>query len=258
MWLQANPLNPCSNLVFVLVSAQHGQGDDSGKEVRRQGPEASHGTGKPAQRRRLHFRRVGQDTFLLCYQKGPDFPQRVQQVLKRGLTAVPLSCWGRSASVLTQGEFCETVFTTRQCTETAPCQEIPKLSHWIRMDWPRNEAACASSLKLIACGYITKSHIPLFKGKIMYANAYWLRDVRLTTFWLLGWIVKSHMWNLQYMLLRASREIKYVYISVRIWVTCWQLLFKTVVLVSAVTPRMTSKVIPSQYRSLVVWIQTIF
>lgn len=133
MWFQANPLNPCSNLVFVLVSAQHGQGDDSGEEVHRQGLEAPHSTGEPAQRWAFHFRRVGQDGFLLRCQEGPGFSQRLQQVLKRGVTAVPLSCWGRSASVLTRGEFCETVSTT--------CQEIPELSHWIRLDWSRNEGA---------------------------------------------------------------------------------------------------------------------
>lgn len=99
--LQADPLNPCSNLVFVLVSAQHVQGDDSGEEVHRQGLEAPHSLGEAAQRWGVHVRRVGQDAFLLRYQEGPDFPQRLQQVLKRGDTAVPLSCRGRSASVLT-------------------------------------------------------------------------------------------------------------------------------------------------------------
>lgn len=138
-----NPLNPCSNLVFVLVSAQHGQGDDSGEEVHRQGLEAPHSCGEPAQRWGFHVRRVGQDAFLLCSQEGPDFPQRLQQVLERGDTAVPLCCRGRSASVLTGGEFCETVSTAWQRTKPAPRLEIPELSHRTRLDWSRNEGASA-------------------------------------------------------------------------------------------------------------------
>lgn len=130
MWFQANPLNPCSNLVFVLVSAQHGQGDDSGEEVHRQGLEAPHSTGEPAQRWAFHFRRVGQDGFLLRCQEGPDFPQRLQQLVKRGITAVPLSCWGRSASVLTQGEFCDCFHNMSGNPWALPLNQIGLVQKW--------------------------------------------------------------------------------------------------------------------------------